>query len=413
MRLDADFSLLRRAVVQMGADHVQVHDPVSGAAHGREPVDWELPEGIEVKIDDIETLQGLLTYQNRHVLLYIQDHGWNVAEVLAGRHDGRKFHVAWCATLEDMKRKGRFQRYVATNDCSGEFTITGSDEARQRVSGKTRLNVCKNCLRELNYDGYRHDRKGAFARFDLQRFFETYSSYFPHMPMRLAGEQDGSYTADWPDVSRRTKESANYTCQECGVHLDQHRNLLHVHHVNGVKTDNRGSNLQALCADCHRRAPNHGHLHVSHENSQQIAKLRREQGVDAAAPSWNLVSKRADPAMYGLIDELRRRGETPPEVGYPIESADHPKAFLELAWPSQTRGVAISPADIDAAQRQGWSVREPKQALYEVAPLDTAAGRSTRANRVSYDRYRPKAVPSRYSRRSGRGRGNYKPRSSS
>lgn len=412
MRLDADFSLLRRAVSAMGAEHIQVHDPVSVAAQGRERIDWELPEGIEVDIDDIETLQGLLTYQKRHVLLYIQDHGWNVAEVLAGRHDGRKFHVAWCSTLEQMKQNGRFERYVATNDCRGDFTITGSDQAGDRVSGKARLNVCKNCLRELNYDGYRYDRKGAFARFDLQRFFETYSSYFPHKPLRLAGDQDGSYTADWPDVSRRTREAANYTCQECGVRLDQHRNLLHVHHVNGVKTDNSGSNLKALCAACHRRAPNHAHLHVSHKHSQQIARLRREQGIDTAVRDWNLVSERADPAMHGLIDELRRRGETPPEVGYPVESADR-QALLELAWPSQTRGVAISPADIEAAQRLGWSVREPKQALDEAAPLDAAAGQTTRADRVSYDRYRPKPPQSRYSRRSGRGRGNYKPRGSS
>lgn len=156
---------------------------------------------------------------------------------------------------------------------------------------------------------------------------------------------------------------------------------------------------------------------AEHEHSQQIAKLRREQGLNAVVRSWNLVSERADPAMHGLIDELRRCGETLPEVGYPVESHDYTEAFLELAWPSQTRGVAISPADIEAAQRLGWNVRETKQALDDSAPLDTASGRSTRPNHVSYDRYyRPKAAQSGSSRWSGRGRprsGRHKPRSSS
>lgn len=114
--------------------------------------------------------------------------------------------------------------------------------------------------------------------------------------------------------------------------------------------------------------------------------------------------------MHGLVDELRRRGETPPEVGYPVESTGRTtKAVLELAWPSQTRGVAIAPADIEAARKLGWSVREPKQALDEIAPLDTAAGRTLRSSRVPYEPYRAKAAQSRYSRRAA-SRSDRKPR---
>ena len=379
MRLKTDFGLLHRAVRAMGAEHVRVQDLVGASVAGREPVDWELPAGIEVDIDDILAVRGLLSYKNRHVLLYIQDHGWNAGEVLSGGRDGNKYHVAWCTTLAEMRGKGRFERYVATNDRSGEFTITGTDQAQVGTSGKAPLKVCKNCLRELNYDGYRHEKHGAFARFDLQRFFETYSSYFPHMPMRMPGEQDGGYAPDWAEVSRRRRENANHTCEDCGVRLGQHPGLLHVHHVNGVKSDNLASNLKALCASCHRRAPNHAHLHVSHQDNRKIAKLRREQGIAETFRSWDLVAQRADPAMDGLIDELRRSGERVPEVGYPIETGGRTIALVELAWPAQRRGVAISADDIHAAEGAGWRVLDARQALEQTAPLHTPPGQAHRS----------------------------------
>ena len=214
-----------------------------------------------------------------------------------------------------MRGKGRFERYVATNDCSGEFTITGTDQAQVGTSGKAPLKVCKNCLRELNYDGYRHERHGAFARFDLQRFFETYSSYFPHMPMRMPGEQDGGYAPDWAEVSRRRRENANHTCEDCGVRLGQHPGLLHVHHVNGV------------------------------------------------------VARRAESL------QVRR------EVGYPIETGGRTIALVELAWPAQRRGVAISADDIHAAEGAGWRVLDARQALEQTAPLHTPPGQAHRSGR--------------------------------
>ncbi len=62
-----------------------------------------------------------------------------------------------------------FERYVVTNDISGEFYITGYDYmTRQPVEGKTRLHICKNCLTYLNYKGYsKPGNYSAFKNFDL------------------------------------------------------------------------------------------------------------------------------------------------------------------------------------------------------------------------------------------------------
>lgn len=197
---------------------------------------------------------------------------------------GNKFHVAYCQTLEEMRGKGRYERYVATNDLSGEFYIAGHDpDSGKNIDGRTRLKVCKNCLGKLYYQKYRRriDRRildRSVAAFDLEAFFDKYKSFFPHMPSRRAGKFDGQYTADWGEVARRYRERKNFTCENCRLDLRNAPHLLHVHHVNGVKTNNSPANLKALCIQCHSQQPDHSHITISDENAQRIAELRRERG---------------------------------------------------------------------------------------------------------------------------------------
>ena len=280
MYLNVDFERLYAAVRRMGADSVDPDLVVRRGVTKIDPIDIQLEEGIEVDLSEVGvTDNGLFIYRGRQVLLYIQDHGRRVQDALDDGDSGRRFHVAYCRTLEDMRSKGRYERYVATNDLSGEFYIAGYDyDSREPINGKTRLKVCKNCLSKLNYRRAGRTRDQIVAEFDLKAFFATYQSSFPHMPSRRAGEFDGQYTADWGEVARRYKETKNFTCESCHLDLRNALSLLHVHHINGVKTNNSPANLKALCIQCHSQQPDHKHITVSDENSQRIAELRWEQG---------------------------------------------------------------------------------------------------------------------------------------
>lgn len=285
MYLNVDFEGLYAAVRRMGADSVDPDFVVRRKMAKIDPIDIQLEEGIQVNLSEVGvTNNGLFIYRGRQVLLYIQDHRGGVQGALDNGSVGNKFHVAYCQTLEEMRGKGRYERYVATNDLSGEFYIAGHDpDSGKNIDGRTRLKVCKNCLGKLYYQKYRRriDRRildRSVAAFDLETFFDKYKSFFPHMPSRRAGKFDGQYTPDWGEVARRYRERKNFTCENCRLDLRNAPHLLHVHHINGVKTNNSPANLKALCIECHSQQPDHSHITISAENARRIAELRREQG---------------------------------------------------------------------------------------------------------------------------------------
>lgn len=363
MKLTVDLSKLVDAANRMGPP---IDDFVIDVAS--EPwVDQLGTEGIELgDITELDIQDGLLSYRGRQVLLYIQDHGQNIQKALLEPASGRRYHVAECRTIKEMKEKGRFDRFVVTNDISGSFHISGFDYmTRRSVEGKAALSVCKNCLKHLNYKGYGvPGNYQAFNSFSLEEFFKTYSSFFSYLPQRRMGAEEG-YTHDWSETSRSYRQARNYVCEKCSVELSNHPRLLHVHHINGVKNDNRQANLKALCADCHSKEAFHEGMYVSHSDRQTIARLRREQRF-AVADSWQAVVDLADSGVRGLIEHCRAEREPLPEVGLDLtDDRGEVKGILELAWMHNKVGVAIDEDDREFALSQGWTVYRVHELLEE------------------------------------------------
>ena len=278
MKIQNYFQGLHDAVKKMGAEGrdfvLEIELPEL------DPIDTQLEVGIDVKIDDIKKLSnGLLSYKGRQILLYIQDHGWRVSEALENGSKGKKFHVAYCGTLESMHQNGRYDRYVAKHDISGEFFIDGYSNTKENISGETKLDICRRCLLHLNYEGYEdHASRGTiFNGFSLQVFFEKYKQFFKHKPKYQSGQKNSNYTKEWTDIGRRKKESVSWICEQCNVDLNGHRSLLHCHHINGVKHDESTRNLKALCVECHAKQPSHGHMRLVNADKIKLKNLRKIQ----------------------------------------------------------------------------------------------------------------------------------------
>ncbi|WBA83539.1 HNH endonuclease signature motif containing protein [Endozoicomonas sp. GU-1] len=364
MKIDINLDALWASVHRMGAEHLSLDLGVVWDNADIE-FDKELSStGIEIDLKDLVSEQGLLSIKGRQVLLFIPDHNHRVEDALADGSKGNKFHIAHCSKLDEMKRRNRFERYHVTNNLSGEFEIFGYDRYRQHKKDKTRLNVCKLCLSHLNYKGASSgtatNRNDIVREFDIGEFFSTYSSLFKYLPKTSSAQTTG-YTSDWKEFSAKVRQSAGYICQKCHVDLTGHKNLLHVHHKNGVKSDNSPNNLQPLCADCHRKEDLHDHMFVRHSDTQLINHLRREQGlINSGDSNWDKVFECADPAVHGFLDYARKKGFAPPEVGYEITNlGGRIIAELELAWPETNYGIYIEKPEVPSS----WNLHSLEEAM--------------------------------------------------
>ncbi|WP_444913323.1 HNH endonuclease [Microbulbifer sp. PAAF003] len=256
------------------------------------------------------------------------------------------------------------ERYKVTNNLSGVFEIYGTHPGGREIKGETKLKVCQNYLKLVNYKGFATsgDRR-VFTGFKIDEFFATYSSLFTQLPKHNEYLKGTGYSSDWERISLSVRERARYVCQDCRVDLFNHKSLLHVHHINGNKRDNRPENLRALCADCHKKQPHHQHMLVSYGDIQIIKKFRRQQHLHKVS-EWDDAFALSDTAVHDLLECCRRAGRSVPEIGY--EVVNHEGAVLaefEIAWPNEKKGIYIDAEAAQNAKSIGWNIYSLGQAM--------------------------------------------------
>lgn len=367
MEIEYDFSGLYKAISPIAGDIEPLNIRLNETPRKPYvPVQISQVQKDGITIDDVEKVDGVLSYEGKQILLYIPDHTYQnqYYETLQDPKKGKKFHVAWCSVLQKMYERNAFAKYSATNDLTGEFEIIGKPVAGKAPRTKSPLLVCQKCMEFLNYKGARRPGKARSVaeNFSIPEFFECYSSIFKFMPSGFKVDSF-AYTKDWPEISEQKRFEENYTCQECEINLSDNRYLLHVHHVNGVKGDNSSSNLRVLCADCHRKQPAHEHIFVSHEDMQIITSLRKKRPSGIPA-DWKNAIGYADSSIKGALDVLRMQGWEAPVVGFEIMNS-HGEIIeeVEAGWPQ--RKFAIVLRNEDKISIDGWTVKTFAEVLQE------------------------------------------------
>lgn len=245
----------------------------------------EILSGEGQDFEDISEITPLsdhtLTYNNERIIVYIRD----VSNY--GHYNLPRFHIAKCSTLRNMFTNNRKGRYVRTQNETGIFfvnIISGNKPIKKEV----RLNVCKNCLDVLGWEGYSNtwtdaQKDACVARFTISNFFEKYPKFLSDDDgFSSTNSPVNIYPPNWTEISRNYKQGKNWTCEQCGVVLINNQGLLETNHKNGNKYECDDSNLEALCVDCHSKRPMHSHMlnnPMTRTRIEQVWKIKREQGI--------------------------------------------------------------------------------------------------------------------------------------
>jgi hypothetical protein len=324
-------------------------------------------------LDIIEKTKGPLSIAGQMVVLYIKDHGMNVAAVLEGDvFSGRRVHLAYCKTLKSMESQGLFDRYHLSRNPKKVYRVSGTRSfwKNEVIEGDAELAICKDCLTFLNYDSYRKlkkaDRTARTIDFDYDRFFSIYSSMFQKVPTKTE-EDNAGYVENWRQISIDARAAKSYTCEECGFRADPSRSAyIHVHHINRDKTNNSSSNLKVLCIDCHRIQPGHGHLWT---NPKLLKEFRKAKGVNLAnltqRDARNSCLDHIDPALRAPTDRLLKRFAETPVVAYEFELNGRIAFQADVAFTANRIGICLDVNDEERtiANKAGWQLLSHNEAM--------------------------------------------------
>ncbi len=177
-------------------------EPVSIASK----ITGKLRQGETITLADIPEewtrLPVFLDDQSLPFVLYISDQYWSYRIT-----KGYKFHFKWCAALQEMKERGKIDRYRAKYDiCNPAFEINDND--------REELKVCMRCCSEFPevYRFFDANRWNIVNKFRMPEFFEKFGIINLPASTHPGGRDD--YTRNWPKVALREKEKAGWRCQD-------------------------------------------------------------------------------------------------------------------------------------------------------------------------------------------------------
>ena len=257
---------------QMGATEIIKVDTVEYHGLTKKELEELSTKGIVVEsLDDIvNAVDGTFELKGKKVLVYIKEQRTSMWG------SNYKYHISQCSTITDQQRRKRYnRRYVQTTRVDGLFEVIQQFGYRENKKF-IKMDVCINCLKHMRTT-YRNDSLfSSFPNFSINKYFQTYSNKIKALPPNTPQTyKEDNYSTDWSRLSRAIREEKNWVCEGCGNSYVNHKGELHVHHINGLRSDNSKENLAVLCKSCHTIQTGHEHMGKGKPKAKKIFNLSK------------------------------------------------------------------------------------------------------------------------------------------
>ena len=107
---------------------------------------------------------------------------------------------------------------------------------------------------------------------------EKFRTIRPEIPLNEILVENSTYTNNTSLKNKLIKHGLiKYSCKECGIkEWNKNKIVLELNHINGINTDNRITNLELLCPNCHSQTKNFRGKNINKSSKSEMRKNRFE-----------------------------------------------------------------------------------------------------------------------------------------